>query len=396
MIATPPETPVSQRFQPMLRLLVVAATLAGAIYLSAESQIRPADAQEVQDAKRVRTALVETASGSRHLRFSGVTRAAQRARLGFAVGGRLVERTVDVGDRVETGQVLARVEDREVQNAIATARGALAEVAARRAQAERDVQRVAELVQAKAATSEELEKTRAGLDAVAAAEESAQARLDETERLLEETTLVAPYAGTVLETLVEPGEHVVPGRPVVSLAGRGDLELEVEVPESVVLRLRKGATVDVVVPFLGETFSGKLHSIGRSAAGPGRLFPVVARLPGDRLVAGATAELALSIDSDEALAVPIAAVINPGGRSPAIFRVEGGPGGDTHVSKVRVEVGSLLSGIHGGSDDRVTVTPLEGFTLEPGDRVVVGGQRGLLEGEQVVTLESVALGGSER
>ena len=176
---------MSQRFQPMLRLLVVAATLAGAIYLSAESQIRPADAQEVQDAKRVRTALVETASGSRHLRFSGVTRAAQRARLGFAVGGRLVERTVDVGDRVETGQVLARVEDREVQNAIATARGALAEVAARRAQAERDVQRVAELVQAKAATSEELEKTRAGLDAVAAAEEAAQARLDETERLLE-------------------------------------------------------------------------------------------------------------------------------------------------------------------------------------------------------------------
>jgi RND family efflux transporter MFP subunit len=390
---------VSQRFNPYLRLLVAAATLAGAIYLSAESQIRPADAQEVQDAKRVRTARVETASGSRQLRFSGVTRAAQRARLGFAVGGRLVERTVDVGDRVEEGQVLARVEDREVKNAIATARGALAEVAARRAQAGRDVQRVTELVQAKAATSEELEKTRAGLDAVAAAEEAASARLDETERLLEETTLLAPYAGTVLETLVEPGEHVVPGRPVVSLAGRGDLELEVEVPESVVLRLREGASVDVIVPFLGESFPGKLHSIGRSAAGPGRLFPVVARLAGDRLVAGATAELTLSIDSDQALAVPIAAVVNPGGRSPSIFRVDGpdeddndGTASDTHVSKVRVEVGSLISGSddnnNGSSEDRVTVTPLEGFTLEPGDRVVVGGQRGLLDGESVVTLDS--------
>lgn len=380
-----------------LRLLVASATLVGAIYLSADSEPRTASAQEIQDAKRVRTARVETSSDSRRLRFSGVTRAAQRARLGFSVGGRLLERTVDVGDRVSEGQVLARVEDREVRNAIATARGALAEVAARRAQAERDVDRVAELVAAKAATGEELEKTRAGLDALRAAEEAAQARLDETERLLDETTLEAPYAGTVLETFFEPGEHVVPGRPVVSISGQGDLELEVEVPESVVMRLRQGDDVDVVVPFLGRTVPGTLHSVGRSAAGPGRLFPVVARVSDDDLVAGATAELSLSLDTDAALAVPVAAVINPGGRSPALFRVESADG-TSRVTKVRVEVGSLLSGASGTGDDRVTVTPVGDGTLEAGDVVVVGGQRGLLDGEAVVTVEqgSRQNGGSDR
>lgn len=389
---------MSHRLQPILRLLVAAATLAGAIYLSAESQIRTVDAQENPNVKRVRTAEVETASGSRQLRFSGVTRAAQRARLGFAVGGRLVERAVDVGDRVDEGQVLARVEDREVKNAIATARGALAEVQARRAQAERDVDRVAELVEAKAATSEELEKTRAGLAGLNAAEEAASARLDETERLLEETTLKAPYDGTVLETLVEPGEHVVPGRPVVSVAGTGDLELEVEVPESVVLRLRQGASVDVVVPFLGETVPGTLHSIGRSAAGPGRLFPVVARISDERLVSGATAELSLRLETDQALAVPIAAVVNPGGRSPSVFRVDDGPDGP-HVSKVRVEVGSLSTEV--GGEDRVTVTPADDAALQAGDQVVVGGQRGLLDGESVVIVngngtDNSAPGGNER
>jgi hypothetical protein len=71
-------------------------------------------------------------------------------------------------------------------------------------------------------------------------------------------------------------------------------------------------------------------------------------------------------------------VINPGGRSPAVFRLD-----DGHVTKVRIEVGSLLSDASGSSGDRVTVTPVEGSTLQAGDTVVVGGQRGLLDGEAV-------------
>ncbi|MDA8019994.1 MAG: efflux RND transporter periplasmic adaptor subunit [Thermoanaerobaculia bacterium] len=382
---------MNQRTQPYLRLLGAVAMLVGAIYLSADSQVDPADAQEAPTTKRVRVARVETASESRQLRFSGVTRAARRARLGFAVGSRLVERTVDVGDSVESGQILARVEDREVRNAVATARGAVAEVVARRAQAERDVERVADLVAAKAATDEELEKTRAGLDALRAAEEAARARLDETQRLLGETTLEAPFAGTVLETFVEPGEHVVPGRPVVSVAGRGDLELEVEVPESVVMHLREGAAADVVVPFLGVTLPGELDSVGRNAAGPGRLFPVIARISDDRLVAGATAELSLRLETDRALAVPVAAVINPGGRRPAIFRIEGQEG-KGRATKVHVEVGSLLSGATDSEGDRVTVTPTGDFELEAGDLIVVGGQRGLLDGETVVTVDAAGTG----
>jgi len=320
----------------------------------------------------VRVAAVETAADHRELRFSGVTRAARRARLAFSIGGRMVDRAVDVGDRVAAGEVLARLDDREPRNAFATARGAVAEVEARRAQAERDLERTRGLVEAKAATAEELEKVRAGLDAVRAAEDAARARLDETRRLLDESVLKAPYAGTVTEVALEPGEYAGPGRMVVDLAGDGDLELEVEVPESVVPHVENGVEAVVEVPLMGRTVTGRVDSVGRSAAGAGRLFPVVVRIPAASGVAvGATAELRLALASDDALAVPVEAVVNPGGRQPAVFRLI--DGGEPRVQRIGVEVGSLLG-------DQVIVRA-EG--LAAGDRVVVGGQRGLLDGEVV-------------
>lgn len=355
-------------------LLISLAAVAGAIYLAAGSE--PLASSAGAGVKRVRVAAVEAASEHRELRFSGTTRAVRRSRLSFSLGGRLVARPVEVGDRVAKGELLARLDDREAANAVATARGALAEIRARRAQAERDLARARRLAEAKAATEEELEKTRAGLDAVAAAEETARARLDEAERRLAETRLEAPYAGAVTEVFFEPGEYAGPGRPVVALSGDGDLELEVEVPESVVPHVEKGREVDVVVPLLGRTVSGVIDSVGRTAAGPGRLFPVVATIPeASGVVVGATAELALVLESDDALAVPVEAVVNPGGRRPALFRVVEADGG-TRVEKVYLEVGSLLG-------DRVTVRAEDDGRLAPGDRVVVGGQRGLLDGEDV-------------
>lgn len=365
---------------PRLRTLVIAlATLGGAIYLSASQSTDPENSAE-RPPKRVVTGTVDTAADHRELRFSGVTRAADRARVAFSLGGRVLDRPVDVGDRVRAGDVLARLDSLEARNAVAGAEGQLAELAARRAQAERDVARAQALLDSKAATAEEVEKTRAGLDAVEAAEASAEARLREARRLLGETVLEAPFAGTVTEVHFEPGEYAVPGRPVVTLAGDGAVEVEVEVPESVVSRIAVGDTVAAHLPTFGlDTLEATIESVGRAAAGPGRLFPVIARLPessggSTSPVVGATAELVLSLTRDAALTVPVEAVIDPGGRRPAVYAV----GEDGRVAKVRVDVGTLLG-------DRVVVTLAEGFedALVPGDRVVVGGQRGLLDGERV-------------
>ncbi|MEO1370263.1 MAG: efflux RND transporter periplasmic adaptor subunit, partial [Acidobacteriota bacterium] len=285
----------------------------------------------------------------------------------------ITERSVDVGDRVRAGQVVARLDDLELRNAVAGARGALAELQARRSQSERDVERAERLLAAKAATGEELEKSRAGLDALNAAITAAEARLREAERLLKETRLEAPFGGTVTEVHYEPGEVTTPGSSVISLSGDGAVELEVEVPESVAPRVARGGDVRVTVPHLGSsTLAATVKSVGRAAAGPGSLFPVVVEITErpDDVGVGVTAELALSLETDASHSVPVEAVVNPGGRRPALFRVSG-----DRVEKLFVEVGSL-------SGDRVVVRG----DLEAGQLVVVGGQRGLLDGEAVTVV----------
>lgn len=353
-------------------LLLLIVTLGAAVFLLADSEDRASVVPDTE-LKRVKVAAVEQATEARELRFSGITRAARRARLSFSVGGRLLTRPVEVGDRVERGEVIAQLDTRELQNALATARAATAELEARRAQTERDVERAEQLVVAKAATGEELERTLAARDSLRAAEDAARARQKETERLLSEGTLRAPFAGTVTEVLYEPGEVVTPGRPVAMLSGAGEVELEVEVPELVIPRIQEGDTVRLELPVLGrEPLNGQVKSVGRTAAGPGRLFPVVVVVPpAPRLIAGATAELVLHLKNDEAIALPVEAVINPGGQRPAVFKVVQ-QGGSARANKVAVEVGTLLG-------DRVTVRG----DLAVGDLVVVGGQRGLLAGEEV-------------
>ncbi len=368
-------------------LLLATVTLGTAFFLSADAERGDSGGSEGGSPrlKRVRVAAVEAARDLRELRFSGTTRAARRARLAFSTSGRLVARPVETGDRVARGQLLAQLTDRELKNALATAEASLAELAARRAQSERDQARAEQLAAAKAATSEELERTTAAVAALEAAEDAAAARLAEARRRIDETHLTAPFAGTVTDVHFETGEYARAGTPVVTLSGDGEVEVEVEVPEAVIPDIETGAAVDLELPVMrrgagSEPIVGRVKSVGRTAAGPGRLFPVVATFPADAGVpAGATAELVLRLTRDQALALPIEAVVNPGGRRPSVFRVSRSrvTDGDTpRVEKIAVEVGSLLSG-----DDPVRVI-VDG-ELEAGDLVVTGGQRGLLDGEAV-------------
>ena len=301
-------------------LWIALLPLGAAIYLSADLE-RPsresAPKSSAETMKRVKVAAVEAAQDRREMRFSGTTRATHRARLSFSVGGRLATRPAEVGARVQPGQLLAKLDDLKLSNGLATARATLAELSARRTQSERDYTRVSRLAAAGAATSEELEQTSAAVDALRAGEEAAQARLQEAQRQVAETRLVAPFAGTVTEVHFEPGEFARVGTPVVTIAGADEVEIEVEVPESVISRIATGDDAQIRFPVLGDaTVVGRIKSVGRTAAGPGRLFPVVASLEADHMVVGATAELVLELANDHAMTLPVEAVVNPGGHRP--------------------------------------------------------------------------------
>lgn len=354
----------------------IGSLILGSLFLASALALATSTGEEnrssfVERPRRVRVAEVATVDAPRHVRFSGVTRAATRAELASPVGSRLVARPVDVGQQVAAGALIARLEDRELRLAVAAAEAGLADVEARLARAESERRRVERLHAAEAATSDELEQAVAAADALAAAREAALARLDDTRRLLGETTLTAPFAGVVTEVRYEPGELVPPAQPVVVLSGHGAVETEVRVPESVVLSIQPGDRVGVELPLAGIITGGMLERVGRAAAGGGGLFPVLVALEdADGLLPGMTAEVSFALPSDRTLAVPLAAVLNPGGSRPRVFRLDGDV-----VTPVEVEVVELLG-------ERVAVRA----ELSAGDEVVVTGHASLVPGDRVEVL----------
>ncbi len=339
-----------------------------AFLLSAQPEAR--DGKKAGSVKRVRVAAVESAATSRDVRLTGITRAARRGRLAFTLGGRLAARPVEVGDRVQKGQELARLDSRELANAERSAEAAHAELEERLAQARRDQDRASRLLAAKAATQEEVEQASSTVETLESSLASSQASLAEARRRVGEARLVAPFSGVVTEVLLEPGEHTVAGRDILILAGDGELEVEVEVPETLVPLLSRGAEVWVEMPAMGRGAEGRIQSLGLTSLGPGRLFPVVASVEVEGAVAGMTAEVVVRLENAAAITLPVEAVVDPGGRRPVVFRVRDGV-----VERVEVRVGALL-------DERIVVDG----ALAPGESVVVGGQRGLLDGERVEVL----------
>ncbi len=322
-----------------------------------------------QQVTTVEVAAVEEITSRRTVRLSGVTRAEQRAVMAFSIPGRLVDKSVEAGSQVEKGDELARIDIREYQNKVTMTRATVAELNVRAIQAKRDKRRIEKLADVRAATAEELEQVTAAADAVHAALLVAHARLDEAERVLKEATLKAPFAGTVTAVFLEPGEYAFPGQPVVELSGHGNIELQVEVPENIVMALTEGQKLQVTLPMTdGKQVAGQVTSVSRAAATAGRLFPVVITLePLPDLVAGMTAEVLFEVERKGELTIPVTAVLNPGSSSPYVFCLNG-----ETVRRVPIAVKSF-------SGKRVVIQG----DLSTNERIVVSGHTMLTDGEKV-------------
>lgn len=352
------------------RATLVAIALACAAAAVASRPVNSGNAVHVRPTPRyVEVARVEQSAHVKEIRLSGVTRALKRAKLAFTLGERVVSRPVDVGDVVNQGQILARLDDTKIVHGLAEAEASLREVEARITQVNQDHTRIERLVSRDASAAVELEKIVESKAVLLATKAAVEARVSEARRMLKETVLKAPFDATVTEVLIEPGEFATPGGTVMVLSGNGEVEIEVEVPESIIGGLSVRQSVRVDLPLAGRTgLAGTVAHIGRTALGPGRLFPVLVTLqPNSPVAPGMTAEVVVVMPSRQVLSVPLAAVINPGGRNPAVIKVEMG-----RVRSVPVRVGDIL-------EDRVVVKGNVG----PRDLVVSGGHHGVLDGEAV-------------
>ena len=324
-------------------------------------------------ARVVKVAKVSRLPEGATVRLSAITRFATHSRVSFAIGGRIERRPVDVGDRVKKGDIIARIDAAALRNAADAGAAAFSEVSVRLDQAVRDSARMQTLAREGAVPTATEEKIYAAEKALEAAKSAAEVQLNEAKRQLKESTLRAPFDGVVTKVLAEPGEMVEAGTPIVVLDGGDAVEVEIEVPESLVAPITEGQPVAVDLPMIGKTdLNGRVTAVGKSALGPGGLFPVVVTLPPmDGLKSGLTAEVSLPTGATSGLGVPVSAVINPSGRAAALLKVT-----DGEVTRVSVETHRMVAG-------QIEVTG----PIAAGDIVVTAGHQQLLGGEKVEVLQ---------
>ena len=164
--------------------------------------------------------------------WDGTVEAVREATLSAQTAGRVAQMNVDVNDRVVAGQVLLRLTVVEQQAGVDAARAQLRAAEASALEADRQYRRFAELAKGDYVSRAQLDQTRAARDAAFAARDAARAQVAAAGQNADYTTLRAPYAGVVAARLVEPGEAVHPGQPLLTVYAPEDLRIEVQVPQS--------------------------------------------------------------------------------------------------------------------------------------------------------------------
>lgn len=368
-------------------------------------------------------------------RFSGRTQAAERAWLAFRVGGVVESVAVERGERVDEGDLLARLDPRDFQRRVRELEGGLVEAraeqlmlergareeerrqlearleaaGAREEQAESEYRRVARMRDDGHVSQSEYDRARRALREAAADRRSAQealtiaraggreeereaargrirrieAQLEQARDALEDSELRAPFTGYVAERDLERHEPVQAHHPVVLFEDLESIEIEVGIPEGLLAWRDRLEAVEVRIPALDDArFCASIRSVGVDVL-PGRqTYPVKVRLETpDPLTLPATA-----LDPDRVL---------PGMTAEVAFRARPEPGvGVVLPPSALVEhAEGYAVWVRDPEDGRVAPRQVEVLgadgrgvrvqgDLEPGDEVVSAGAGRLREGQR--------------
>ena len=336
---------------------------------ASEQGAASAEGAPVAAPTRVINVVVEQAtpgSFAEDIALTGTVEAARDVTVSAEEGGVVRELLVELGNSVDEGQAIARIDDAlllpQVERARAEAR-----------YAEETWQRRRRLFEDDGVGSE-----LAYLEARLLAEQAA-AQLQVMEERLLHTVVRAPYAGVVEERLVEVGTMVSPGSPVARILDVSRVTVAAGVPERYALDVRPGARVRVAFDALnGEEFEGSIQFVGSAVNPRNRTFPVEFSIPNSNglIKPEMVAEVSLLRRvEDNALAVPQDAVVRlTEGDAVYVIRAEG----DQEIAEARyVELGLA-------QDNRVTIAS----GVEPGERVVVVGQQEVADGDVVRIVEA--------
>ena len=173
--------------------------------------------------------------------FVGVVRARHETDLGFRVAGKIMTRSVNVGDRVHAGDVVAQLDPQDLDLQVESAQAELAAATSNLADASAEEARYASLKTRGAVAVADYDHKKAAKDEAEGRLERARRALDLADNQLAYAQLKVDVDGVITATLAEPGQVVAIGQPVARLAHHGEMEALVALPETWLGEARKAA-----------------------------------------------------------------------------------------------------------------------------------------------------------
>lgn len=295
--------------------LPVVGVVVAALGLTGCSQEKKAEAQEV--IRPVKVVEIGEAETTRQLDYSGSVRARTEMNLGFRIAGKVTERLVDIGQHVNEGDVLARVDPSDYELSVKSAEASL-DGAERQVETVDLARKRAEQLYAKNfAPKSQLDQAVLSYDQAVATRDAARSTLAQAQNQVHYTDLKASKAGIVTAISADIGQVVGAGTPVMTVAVDGEKEVLIAVPEMDIAGFRPGK--EVKASFWSDealTLDGKVREVAGSADPQSRTFAVRVSLPNDpRVLLGMTANVAAIVGSKAQLvSIPLTAMAEKDGK----------------------------------------------------------------------------------
>jgi len=355
---------------PRATALLALATLA---LLSACNRAAEAPQPEVRP---VRAITIERRAAGDSITLTGSVQAQTEINLAFRIDGRMLERNVSIGDSIQPGQPVARLDAQNEESSLQAAQAQLVAARARLSEARNNFERFRDLVAENAVSRASFEQAESAMKTAESQVETAQTQVTLGQNRLSYTRLVSDVAGVVTAQGAEPGEVVGAGRMIVQVAREGTRDAVFDVPARVKEAVTSNAAITVALTSDPKvTATGAVREVAPRADPVTGTFRIRFRLdkPPTAMLLGSTVSGRMKLAAAPSIEIPPSAV-SRADRQTAVWVVD--PKTAT-VSIRNIEV---------RSSDPVRVEVASG--LNPGDIVVTAGIQALRPGQKVRLLET--------
>ena len=359
----------------MKKRLIMIGMLAGLVVLTG---CNPQEKEKVVQSKPRSVSIAAVESHNLPIVVNSVGRLVPNREvvLSSQVSGIVQAYSVDTGDAVTVNKMVVALDPTDYKLGLGEARANLLSVKARYAAARNSFLRAGELLPEKVITTEAYEKIEAEYKATQAAVSQAEAAVDINQRGLDKTVIKAPFDGLVTSRLVEVGQNINIGEPVMAIADMQSMRVKIHVNEQDYVYLDKDDAVTVLVEaYPNASFSGLVDRVGVKADPNTNTFEVEILVANPNLVfkAGLTATVNITIDEiEDAIMIPQSCVLFRKNRKEVFVVTDGDK---ASVREVKL-----------GRADGSSVRIVKGLT--PGDKIVTTGSQYLKDGDRVVMTDS--------